>query len=211
MVLTAVAGVILLIGGTGSISIPYIEGGGGNQNPLVGISNAITFADNAAMHLVMLWVGGIMLLISVVGIVIWRASHRIRRIAAPIYAVAWVALIGLLVNDLQHPVPIPSVRSEVISAVAEMRDNQARFSVLYEGFNVQWQKYRKPHAPGPFTEFYQSGEKGVEGQYDLNGQMDGQWTRFWPNGDLWWQTSFVGGEIQGEITCNNRGGTSCGY
>ena len=204
VILSAVAGVILLLGGTGSISIPYIEGGGGNQNPLVGISNALTFADNAVIHIVMLVVGGVFLLVSAIGIVIWRATHERRRIAAPIYAVAWVALIGFLVNDLQHPAP--SIRGEVRSAFAELRDDRARYSVLYEDMDQQWAKYRKPHDPGPFTEFYKSGQKGAVGHYDLNGKMDGHWTRFQKNGLLEWEGTFADGHADGAHTMYSGNG-----
>jgi hypothetical protein len=194
VIISAVAGVILLIGGTGSISIPYIEGGGGNQNPLVGISNALTFADNAVIHIVMLVVGGVFLLFSAIGFIIWRATHERRRIAAPIYAVAWVAFIGSLVDDLQHPAP--SIRDEVRSAVAEIRYERAHFTrqcVHHDCFNSEIDKFSKPHAPGPFTEFYKSGQIGVEGQYDLSGEMDGQWTKFHRDGQMDWQASVVHG------------------
>lgn len=207
VVLSAVAGVILLFGGMGGISIPYAEGFGGNQNPLVGIHNVRTFFTNSMLHSVMRFLGVVMLLISFVGIGVWRVAEPKRQKAIRIYVVVSVVLIGLIVVDMW---PSSSTEKKV-DPFAEMRYDQAHFSVMYEDFNAQWQKYRKPHAPGPFTEFYKSGEIGVEGQYDLYGQMGGQWTRFWTNGDFWWQASFVGGEIQGKITCNNRGGSSCGY
>ena len=58
-------------------------------------------------------------------------------------------------------------------------------------------KYSEAHTPGPFTEYYDSGEKAAEGTYDLNGEMDGRWTQWRASGEVQWEGTFVDGLLDG--------------
>jgi hypothetical protein len=74
-IVTAVAG-FLMIGGLGSWSMPYIEGYGGNQNPLVGIPNSLMFLADMSAHRLQNLVGRSLLAISAISITIWVIANN---------------------------------------------------------------------------------------------------------------------------------------
>ena len=74
-IVTAVAG-LLMTGGLGSWSMPYIEGYGGNQNPLVGIPNSAMFLADMGAHLLQYRVGRGLLAISAISITIWVIANN---------------------------------------------------------------------------------------------------------------------------------------
>jgi antitoxin component YwqK of YwqJK toxin-antitoxin module len=74
-IVTAVAG-LLMTGGLGSWSMPYIEGYGGNQNPLVGIPNSAMFLADMGARLLQYRVGRGLLVISAISITIWVVANN---------------------------------------------------------------------------------------------------------------------------------------
>ena len=195
--LIAVGGATLIFIISLEPSIPQIEGYGGNQNPFVGIANVGIGVLGIFETIVFLIMAGVILLVVVpVGYII-RRSPRSLRTAARIFAFVFVLFcVGAIFSTISD-----NKRDELRARrMVEAVEDQKQFSVTNETFEEQLLKYHEPHPPGPFNEHYKSGQKGVEGNYDLNGKMDGQWTRWRKDGDLKWTGTLVDGLFEGTLS-----------
>jgi antitoxin component YwqK of YwqJK toxin-antitoxin module len=133
------------------------------------------------------------LVIALVVYIILRKSPRPLRTVALISAFVFVVFCGVAINSTISDNKRDEERARRV-------ENQKRFSGRYETFEDQLLKYHEPHPPGPFNEYYKSGNKGVEGNYDLNGKMDGQWTRWQSGGELQWTGTLVDGLFEGTLS-----------
>jgi antitoxin component YwqK of YwqJK toxin-antitoxin module len=195
--LIAVGGVVLIVMSGQDPSIPQLESWGGDQNPLVGIPNAVIGGLGFLESLMYLVAGGILLVIALVVYIILRKSPRPLRTVALISAFVFVVFCGVAINSTISDNKRDEERAR---RTAEKVENQKRFSGRYETFEDQLLKYHEPHPPGPFNEYYKRGNKGVEGNYDLNGKMDGQWTRWQSGGELQWTGTLVDGLFEGTLS-----------
>ena len=75
-VVLALLGAALIIFSGNGPSMPYIEGHGGNQNPLVGIPNAAMSLVGMALAFVVFKTGQLMLVISAISTAIWVATNN---------------------------------------------------------------------------------------------------------------------------------------
>lgn len=177
VILIAVGGTALIFTSGQDWSTPYITGGGGNQNPLVGIPNAAIFFGESVGRIFVLLAGGILLVIAAIGFVIWRTSSRPWRTVARLSAFVFVV-------------------TAVVATISTVSDNKLEREKTHaknvlRGNNMN--EWGQPHAPGPFVDYYDSGEKAVEGQYDVNQKMSGLWTVWRETGEVRWEATYADG------------------
>jgi antitoxin component YwqK of YwqJK toxin-antitoxin module len=177
--LTAVGGVVLITMSGQEPSLPQIEGVDGN--PIVGRINAVSGALGFIETLMYLIAGGILLVIALVVYIILRKSPR-----------PWLTIAGL--GAFVFVVIAFKVATETIQD-NKQDSERIRAANILRGHDFD--KWRRPHAPGPFVDYYDSGEKAVEGQYDVNKKMSGLWTQWRETGELAEETMWVDGLLNG--------------
>jgi antitoxin component YwqK of YwqJK toxin-antitoxin module len=174
VILCAVGGVALLFVAGQDELIPQIEGYGGNQNPFVGIPNLVMGVGSIVLLLIL---GSTLLGISAIGFAIWRWSSRPWRTVARLCAIVFVVIaVQVAIETSQEN----KQESERIRAANILRGHD-------------FKKWSQPHAPGSFADYYDSGEKAVEGQYDVNKKMSGLWTQWRETGEVAGETMWVDG------------------
>jgi len=180
VILIAVGGVTLLVT-SANYEQWQIQGWGGAQNPFVSFANAGLLFFGLSVTFLLLIVGGILLGISAIGFFIWRWSSRPWRTVARVCAFAIVVIAVLVAIETSQE---NKQESERILAANILRGND-------------FDKWRRPHAPGPFVDYYDSGEKAVEGQYDVNKKMSGLWTQWRETGEVAGEQMWVDGLLNG--------------
>ena len=185
VILIAVGGALLMLASRYDWPVPYIEGFGGNQNPLVGIPNSMIFLGEMSARVFLARVGAILLAGSViafvVGFLIWRTSSRpwrtVARLSASVFVVTAVVAFSSTISDNR----------------LERQKTHAENVLRGNNMNI----WRQLHAPGPFVDYYDNGQKAVEGQYDVNQKMSGLWTGWRETGEVRWEGTFVDGLSDG--------------
>ena len=138
--LMGVVGALLMLASRYDWPVPYIEGFGGNQNPLVGIPNSIMFLGEFSARLLLIRAGAILLAGSViafvVGFLLWRIFRRPMRIVAGIFAVSFVALVvtTMVANNSDSR----NERQELRQTISETNTQRGN----------DMNTWRQPHAPG---------------------------------------------------------------
>jgi len=180
--LIAVVGVSLIVVSMQGPTIPQIEGYGGNQNPFVGIPNVAIAAFGIFGTIFFLFAGGMLLVVAFVVYLISKSARPLRNFAC-IFAFVFVVI-------------------AIVFATETIEDNKQdseriHFANILGGHDID--KWRRPHAPGPFEDYYDSGEKAVEGQYDVNKKMSGLWTQWRVTGEVAGQQIYVDGLLDGTV------------
>lgn len=204
-IVTAVAG-LLMAGGLGSWSMPYIEGYGGNQNPLVGIPNSAMFLVDMGERLLQYRVGRGLLVISAISITIWVVANNNKTknyVALGLVAITvGITGFGNLFESSKKTPPIHLQRGYYMSSpwvgICSKQYTRKGRDVFSYGNR---QKAFEGHSvagvsQGLHTGWYESGQKSFEVNC-VDGQNEGLQVGWHENGQKSFEYSLLNGNRKG--------------